>query len=78
MGMPIRELLKRFDGRELSDWQAYYAIEPWGWEQDNLRIGTLATQLSIAHGGDAEDPRQWFTDELPKYPSDPPPDDVEE
>jgi len=67
MGCPIRELLGRFDSAELSRWQAYYEIEPWGWQITNRRFGTLAHLLARGETGDLCGPENWFTDELPEY-----------
>ena len=66
MGCSIRELLARFDSAELSDWETYYSIEPWGWDQDNLRFGTLATLASPKSMDHLAGPRNWFSDELPR------------
>ena len=66
MHCSIRELLARFDSRELADWQTYYSIEPWGWEIENRRFGTLATLLAPKAADDLAWPENWFTDELPE------------
>ena len=41
--MTVRELLARIDSRELSEWQAYYGINPWGPERADLRAGVIAS-----------------------------------
>lgn len=41
----MRELLERLDSRELSEWMAYYSIEPWGAERDNLHAGIVAKAI---------------------------------
>ena len=43
--MTIREMRRRMDSRELSLWRRYYNEEPWGHEMENLRSGTIATQV---------------------------------
>jgi hypothetical protein len=66
MSCSKRELLARFDSRELSDWQNYYSIEPFGWEQDNLHFGILATLTAPKSAESMAGPRNWFTSELPQ------------
>jgi hypothetical protein len=68
MGCSLRELFQRFDSRELSDWQTYYDCEPWGWKQDNLRFGTLATIAAPKSADTMATVENWFTDELPEIP----------
>jgi hypothetical protein len=43
LGMTVPELLGRMDSRELSDWQAYFQLEPFGPPQEDLRAGYLAS-----------------------------------
>jgi len=57
--------MERFDSRELTRWWNYYQIEPWGWEQDTLYFGTLASVAAPKAGERLPGPRNWFTDELP-------------
>lgn len=70
MGCSIRELLRRFDSRELAEWEVYYSIEPWGWEQETLYFGTLASLAAPRAADEMAGPRNWFTDELPRIPLD--------
>jgi len=44
--MTVRELLRRIDSRELSEWQAYYGIEPWGTEVDDHRFGVVTSTIA--------------------------------
>jgi hypothetical protein len=62
----LRELLERFDSRELTRWWNYWQIEPWGWKQDNRHFGTLASLLAPKLAQDLCGPENWFTDELPE------------
>jgi hypothetical protein len=32
--------------RELQDWEAYYAVEPWGQLRDNMHAGMIASLLA--------------------------------
>jgi hypothetical protein len=41
----VRELLLTVDSAELSEWLAYYGLEPWGYEMDNWRFGMVAAQV---------------------------------
>ena len=43
--MTVRELLQRMSSSELSEWRAYYEIEPFGEERADLRAGTIASPL---------------------------------
>ncbi|MFA5162089.1 MAG: DUF4035 domain-containing protein [Elusimicrobiales bacterium] len=40
--MTVGELLGRISSRELTEWQAYYGIEPFGEERADLRAGIIA------------------------------------
>lgn len=44
--MTVRELLARIDSRELTEWMAYYEVEPWGSEIDDHRFGTVASTIA--------------------------------
>lgn len=37
--MTVAELSDRLSYRELLEWMAYYELEPWGAERDDLRSG---------------------------------------
>ena len=39
-------MLSRVSSRELSEWAAYYRLEPWGEERADLRIGVLDSILA--------------------------------
>jgi len=40
--MPVGLMLRAMSARELDEWAAYYAVEPWGEERADLRTGILA------------------------------------
>jgi hypothetical protein len=44
--MTVRELLSRIDSRELSEWQAYYSLNPFGPERADLRAGAIASTVA--------------------------------
>lgn len=42
LGMSVAEAKERISSREFGSWCAYYGIEPWGYEADQLRCGIVA------------------------------------
>lgn len=44
--MTVRELLARISSRELSEWIAFYAVEPWGVMPDDLRTGIITSAIA--------------------------------
>jgi len=40
--MTVGELLSRISSRELTEWRAYYALEPFGDDRADLRAGVIA------------------------------------
>lgn len=60
--MTVRELLTRIDSRELSEWMAYYEVEPWGAEPADYRTGIVASTVANT----ARDPKQKKDPFLPK------------
>jgi hypothetical protein len=44
--MTVRELLARIDSRELSEWMAYFSLEPWGTEVEDWRAGMIAGTIA--------------------------------
>jgi len=47
--MTVRELLARTDSRELSEWMAYFSMEPWGTEIEDWRAGMIASVIANAN-----------------------------
>jgi len=45
MGCSVKQLLATFDSKELSEWQAYFRIEPFGPWAENLNTGRIITQI---------------------------------
>lgn len=43
--MTVREMLARVGSDELTEWQAYYRIEPWGGERGDVQAGIVATTI---------------------------------
>lgn len=54
------ELLRQIDSRELTEWQAYAQLEPFGPGRADMRAGLIATLLALAHGGKYVAPDQWL------------------
>jgi len=44
--MTVAELLSRISSRELSEWMAYYELEPFGEERADLRAGIIAATIA--------------------------------
>lgn len=44
--MTVKELLARIDSQELTEWMAYYSLEPWGTESEDLRTGIIASTIA--------------------------------
>lgn len=51
MGCTVKELLARVDSKELSEWQAYYAINPFGQRRADMRMARLCTIMANAWRG---------------------------
>jgi len=47
--MTVKELLDRVSSRELSEWQAYYRVEPFGEERQDLRFALMTANLISPH-----------------------------
>lgn len=46
MGIPIKRLLREIDSRDITDYLAYYQIEPFGTEQDYIQAGIVASTIA--------------------------------
>lgn len=44
--MTVRELLARIDSQELSEWQIFFGLEPWGTEVEDWRAGMVAAIIA--------------------------------
>lgn len=52
--MTVEELLARTTSRELSEWMAYFSLDPFGEERADLRAGIVASTIANAQ----RDPKQ--------------------
>jgi hypothetical protein len=48
--MTVAELEQRMTSREFSEWMAYFALEPFGEERADLRMGILASVMANLWG----------------------------
>ena len=55
--MTVSELLERVSCKELSEWMAFYNIEPFGEERMDLRFALLAANLIAPHLAKGHKPR---------------------
>lgn len=60
--MPVGQLLASISSRELTEWQAFYQLEPFGEERDDLRSGIVASTVANT----ARDPKQHREPFLPR------------
>ncbi|MFA5161866.1 MAG: DUF4035 domain-containing protein [Elusimicrobiales bacterium] len=44
--MTVSELLSRVSSRELTEWQTYYELEPFGEDRADLRAGIVASTVA--------------------------------
>ena len=51
LGYTVRELLARIDSRELSEWMAFYSLEPFGDIRGDLQAGIVASTIANANSG---------------------------
>ena len=51
--MTVRELLARIDSAELSEWIAYFQLEPFGPIRSDLSAGIIAATVANANKGKA-------------------------
>jgi hypothetical protein len=49
LGMTVRELLQRMGSDELSEWMAFYQLEPFGDYRADYRSGVVASTFANAH-----------------------------
>jgi len=49
--MTVRDLLSRIDSRELSEWQAFFSIEPMPEQRSDYRSGVIASVIANTNRG---------------------------
>ena len=50
LGSTVRELQQRMDGREFSEWLAYYQISPFGYDRTDFNAATIAATIAQTRG----------------------------
>ncbi len=53
LGMTVREMLSRMSALELTEWQRYYDVEPFGEERSDLRAAIVARVIAQSNGARA-------------------------
>ena len=73
LGMTVRELLQRMGSDELSEWMAFYQLEPFGDYRADYRSGVVASTFANAHRAKDASPfrPEDFMPFLEKSPSKP-------
>ena len=49
LGLPVREMLASMGSDELTEWMAYYQLEPFGDYRADYRSGVVASTFANAH-----------------------------
>lgn len=49
LGMTVGELLQRMSSRELTEWMAFFSLEPWGTEVEDWRAGLIASTIANSY-----------------------------
>lgn len=65
LGRSVRELLATLDAAELAEWEAFYAVEPWGEQRRDWQTALLASILANQWRGKGSPAR--VKDFLPDY-----------
>ena len=68
----MAELLNKIDSRELSEWMAFYQLEPFGEWRDDYRAGMISATLANINRGKDTKPYDVQRDFMPFYPQDTP------
>lgn len=68
--MTVRELLARIDSRELTEWMAFYSLEPWGSQIDDDRAGVIAATVANVHRDPKKRSRPYEATDMipPRHP----------
>lgn len=51
IGIPIKLLLKKIDSQDITEYKAYYQIEPFGVEQDYIQSGIISSVIANVNKG---------------------------
>lgn len=65
LGMTVREMLQKMSSAELTDWLAYWRLDPFGEERADLRAGIVAATTANVWAGKGK--RAKPADFMPKF-----------
>lgn len=51
MGKTLKQLYQEIDSAELTEWQAYHNLEPWGEQKADARTGIIASTIANVNRG---------------------------
>jgi len=54
--MTVAELLNRISSHELTEWMAFYSIEPFGDQRDDLRTGIITSTIANVNRSSKQKP----------------------
>src|SRR5690554_3321002 len=57
--MTVKEMLTRMDSRELTEWAAFFALEPWGTETEDWRAGLVSASIANANRDPRDTPQPY-------------------
>jgi hypothetical protein len=49
-GCTVEDVQRRMSSAEFVEWGAFYALEPWGWNAENWRMGVVAATVANYSG----------------------------
>jgi hypothetical protein len=61
--MTVKELLQRIDATELTEWRAYYQLEPFGQDRADYPASIVAHTVAVCNGAKDSNP----SDFMPKF-----------
>jgi len=64
LGRTRKELLESVSSRELSEWMAYYSLEPWGEVQSEYRAALVTSMIANTARDDKKYPQPFQADEF--------------
>jgi len=54
--MTVAEMLARISAQELTEWAAYYMLEPFGEDRADLRAGIISATVANVNRGEKQEP----------------------
>ena len=64
LGKTRGELLESVSSRELSEWMAYYSLEPWGEAQSEYRAALVTSMIANTARDEKKHPQPFKADEF--------------